>query len=66
MSSSDAPRLSAYLGYILQAISRILEYLKGMDEVTFIQDHRTQDAVSTTNLRLRVTLRDIPQLKTSI
>ncbi len=45
MSHSDAPRLAAYLGHILQAISRIQEYIEEMDEVTFIRDRRTQDAV---------------------
>ncbi len=45
MNSSDTPRLADYLEHILQAISRIMEYVDEMDEAAFIHDRRTQDAV---------------------
>lgn len=45
MTRSEAPRLADYLGHILQAIGRIKEYVQGMDEAAFSEDHRTQDAV---------------------
>ena len=45
MNSSDVLRLADYLDHILQAISRIMEYVDDMAEVVFTQDHRTQDAV---------------------
>ncbi len=43
--SCDAPRFIDYLAHILEAITRIDEYVEDMDEAEFLQDHRTQDAV---------------------
>lgn len=45
MSPAGTPRIADYLGHILQAITRIEEYIEDIDETSFIQDHRTQDAV---------------------
>ena len=45
MTSSDTPRLFDYLTHILQAISRIQSYTDSMDEVEFLTDEKTQDAV---------------------
>ena len=45
MTQTGAARLAEYLGHILQAIARIQEYVRGMDETAFAQDRRTQDAV---------------------
>ncbi len=45
MNPSNNLRLADYLGHILQAIHRIQEYIEDIDEIAFIQDHRTQDAV---------------------
>jgi len=45
MSKSDVLRLSDYLGHILQAIERIHRYIEDIDEVAFLQDEKTQDAV---------------------
>ena len=45
MSKSDILRLPEYLGHILQAIERIHRYIADMDEVAFLQDIKTQDAV---------------------
>lgn len=45
MSREDASRLIDYLEHIVQAIDRIEEYIEDHDEVAFIQDCRTQDAV---------------------
>lgn len=43
--SAHALRLSDYLGHILEAISRIHEYLEDMDEVGFLSNKLVQDAV---------------------
>jgi uncharacterized protein with HEPN domain len=45
MSKSDVLRLPDYLGHILQAIERIHRYIEDSDEVAFLQDEKTQDAV---------------------
>lgn len=45
MTHTDAHRLADYLAHILQAISRIHEYVENMDEKAFVLDCRTQDAV---------------------
>ena len=45
MSKADALRLSDYLEHILEAIERIYRYIEHVDEVTFLQDEKTQDAV---------------------
>jgi len=45
MSKADALRLPEYLRHILEAIERIQHYVDGMDEVTFLKDSKTQDAV---------------------
>ncbi|MCX7068920.1 MAG: DUF86 domain-containing protein [Methylococcales bacterium] len=45
MSKSDVLRLSDYLGHIFLAIERIYRYIENMDEVAFLQDEKTQDAV---------------------
>lgn len=38
-------RLSEYLGHILQAIERCQRHIKDMNEVAFLKDEKTQDAV---------------------
>jgi uncharacterized protein with HEPN domain len=43
--SGDRERLSVCLMHIRNAISRIERYTTGMDEATFLDDERTQDAV---------------------
>lgn len=45
MSRADALRLPEYLRHILEAIERISRYVEDMDEVAFLNDPRTQDAV---------------------
>lgn len=45
MSKSDALRIPDYLGHILEAIERIDRYLADTDEVAFLNDQKTQDAV---------------------
>lgn len=45
MKTSDNLRLADYLKHILQAIHRIQEYTSDIDEIAFLQDQRTQDAV---------------------
>lgn len=45
MSKSDVLRLPEYLRHILQAIERIHLYVEDMDEVAFLNDQKTQDAV---------------------
>lgn len=42
---TDAPRVSDYLGHILQAIRRINRYTEDMTEVAFLGDELVQDAV---------------------
>lgn len=45
MSKADALRLPEYLHHILEAIERIDHYIENMDEVAFLSDSKTQDAV---------------------
>ena len=45
MSKSDVLRIPDYLGHILEAIERIDRYLADTDEVAFLNDQKTQDAV---------------------
>lgn len=45
MSKEDILRLPEYLGHILEAIERIHRYVEDMDEVAFLADEKTQDAV---------------------
>ena len=45
MSKADVLRLSDYLEHILEAIERIDSYLTDTDEVAFLNDRKTQDAV---------------------
>lgn len=45
MSKSDVLRIPDYLEHILEAIERIDNYLADMDEVAFLNDQKTQDAV---------------------
>ncbi len=43
--SRDPLRLKDYLGHILEAITRIHEYVEDLDEVGFLSSHLLQDAV---------------------
>jgi uncharacterized protein with HEPN domain len=43
--SKDRQRLHDYLGHVLQAISRIFEYVEEVDEVSFLASTIVQDAV---------------------
>lgn len=45
MSKADKLRISDYLSHILEAIQRIRRYVEDIDEVTFLDDSKTQDAV---------------------
>lgn len=45
MSKSDFLRIPDYLEHILEAIERIDLYLADTDEVAFLNDRKTQDAV---------------------
>ena len=45
MSRTDILRVPDYLGHIVEAIERIHEYVSDMDEVAFLEDTKTQDAV---------------------
>ncbi len=45
MSKGDTLRLPEYLRHILEAIERIERYTEDLDEVGFINDEKTQDAV---------------------
>lgn len=45
MSKADALRIPDYLGHIVEAIERIHEYVSDMDELSFLEDKKTQDAV---------------------
>lgn len=38
-------RIPDYLGHIVEAIERIHRYIEDMDEVSFLDDEKTQDAV---------------------
>lgn len=45
MNASEQPRLKDYLGHILEAIERCFRYVEDIDEVGFLNDEKTQDAV---------------------
>ena len=45
MSKVDVLRVPDYLGHILEAIERIHLYIEDIDEVAFLEDKKTQDAV---------------------
>jgi uncharacterized protein with HEPN domain len=45
MSKDDILRIQDYLEHILEAIERIELYLEDTDEVSFLNDIKTQDAV---------------------
>jgi len=45
MSKADSLRIPDYLGHIVEAIERIHQYVSDMDEVAFLADRKTQDAV---------------------
>ena len=45
MSKADALRIPDYLEHIIEAIDRIDRYLADMDEIAFLNDQKTQDAV---------------------
>lgn len=45
MSNSDILRIPDYLGHIVEAIERIHRYIEDIDEVGFLDDEKTQNAV---------------------
>lgn len=45
MSKVDKLRVPDYLNHILEAIQRIQRYVEHMNEVKFLEDTKTQDAV---------------------
>jgi uncharacterized protein with HEPN domain len=45
MSKADILRIPDYLEHIVEAIKRIQLYVEDMDEVAFLSDQKTQDAV---------------------
>lgn len=45
MSKAEILRLPDYLGHIQEAIERIHRYVDDLDEVAFLDDEKTQDAV---------------------
>jgi uncharacterized protein with HEPN domain len=45
MNEAKSTRLIDYLEHIVQAIERVRDYVEDMNEVTFLMDRRTQDAV---------------------
>lgn len=45
MSKNDPLRIPDYLNHIIEAIERIDHYLSDTDEVAFLNDQKTQDAV---------------------
>lgn len=45
MSKPDSLRIPDYLGHLVEAIERIHQYVSDMDEVAFLADRKTQDAV---------------------
>jgi uncharacterized protein with HEPN domain len=45
MSKADSLRIPDYLSHIIEAIERIYRYIEDLDEVAFLQDEKTQDAV---------------------
>lgn len=45
MSKADVLRIPDYLEHIVEAIERIHLYIEDMNEVAFLNDQKTQDAV---------------------
>ncbi len=45
MSKADILRIPDYLEHILEAVERIVDYVEDMDEISFLNDRKTQDAV---------------------
>lgn len=45
MSKADVLRIPDYLEHIVEAIERIHLYIEDMDEIAFLNDQKTQDAV---------------------
>jgi uncharacterized protein with HEPN domain len=45
MSKADTLRIPDYLGHIIEAIERIHESVADLDEIAFLHDKKTQDAV---------------------
>lgn len=45
MSKTDILRIPDYLEHILEAVERIDRYLEDTDEISFLNDQKTQDAV---------------------
>lgn len=45
MNKADTLRIPDYLEHILDAIERIDRYVQGMNEVVFLEDEKTRDAV---------------------
>ncbi len=45
MSKTDILRIPDYLAHIVEAIERIYRYTEDLDEIAFLQDEKTQDAV---------------------
>ena len=45
MSKADVLRIPDYLEHIIEAIERIDSYLADTDEIAFLNDRKTQDAV---------------------
>jgi uncharacterized protein with HEPN domain len=45
MSKQEPLRVSEYLRHIVEAIQRIERYTSDMDELSFLNDEKTQDAV---------------------
>ncbi len=45
MSKADILRIPDYLGHIVEAIERIHRYVEDVDEVAFLEDEKTQDAI---------------------
>lgn len=45
MTGLNQSRLATYLGHILEAIGRCQAYVEDYDEVSFLTDPKTQDAV---------------------
>ena len=63
MSKTDILRIPDYLGHIVEAIERIYRYIDDIEEVTFLQDEKTQDAVIRNfELVWRTIHQDLPDL----
>jgi uncharacterized protein with HEPN domain len=45
MNQSKQLRLGDYIGHIVEAIERCHDYVEDMDEIAFLSDRKTQDAV---------------------